>query len=103
MLADWLAAGLRAAAAACCRCLGSLSIALYLDISGCNAEIKDMDISVILLAVLLGNFITAAFVWNLRQIAAPVPPLSNLAALLFIFAVIAVIAYAAHQSLSAVP
>ena len=66
MLVDWLGAGLRAAAAACCRCLGSLAInhqtlALLVLIA------KYSRMTGLAASIFLGNALTLSVVWAFSQ------------------------------------
>ena len=62
-----------------------------------------MDISVISAGVLVGNFLTVAFLWNLRALDVANPPTKNIVYIIAVTGVVFLIALASYQSLSAVP
>lgn len=57
-----------------------------------------MDIVTVIAGVLLGNTLTAAFLWNARKLDAPNPPLKNILVALAILGFAALIFVAGAQS-----
>jgi hypothetical protein len=57
-----------------------------------------MDLITVVAGVLLGNLITVALIWNIRQLGGPNPPIRNLLAVIFIGLVVATIGIVLGQS-----
>jgi hypothetical protein len=60
-----------------------------------------MDFSLLVMAALFANGLTLAFLWNVRQLFKPDPPIWNILGVLLTAVAVILVALAASQSLTA--
>jgi hypothetical protein len=77
--------------------MACVSLIGRLDRAGVLVHPAGMDVVVVTAGVLIGNFITVAFLWNVKKLDAPNPPVKNIVYVLIIAGLSFLIALSLYQ------